>query len=101
LETRTTDASKRTNYFFTNPAEKIKLTFPNPNEQVSYVVSKANKIGSYFIDLTPKKAAGALTFDLEIDGIKLAKTPSYSILAGTISQIKFSNSQGVPQASVP
>jgi hypothetical protein len=27
LETRTTDASKRTNYFFSKPEEQIKLTF--------------------------------------------------------------------------
>lgn len=66
LETRTSNAALRTNYFFENPNENIKLKFTG--EQIEYTLSKGNANGIYYIDMTPKIATETRAFSIEING---------------------------------
>ena len=73
MEIRTGN-DERKNYWYPNPAEKIKVEFAEDKDTCSYTVETADEPGRYAIKIVCTKANDNNKFSVTVDGQKVPKT---------------------------
>ena len=80
MELRTADGSRK-NYWYPNPAEKIKVDFDKNQDSCTYSVDKADLPGRYSIKVVCTKA-DTNAFSVTVDGEKVDQKVKLNVLTG-------------------